>query len=107
MLSENIRTARLKAGYNQTELAKAVHVTQGAVSQWEKGLTRPDTEQLIAISQFLGISIDELTAGMVVVETEQKIDKRKSAQQIIDKLPQLTDEQLFELRGYIAGRFGK
>ena len=107
MLSDNIRTARINAGFSQVQLAKALHVTQGAVSQWEKGLTRPDTQLLIALSQVLEVSIEELTSGITVPDAQQKIDKRKAAQQIIGKLPQLTDEQLFELRGYIQGRFGK
>lgn len=37
----NISTAREKAGITQGELAKRMEVTQGAVSQWESGQTKP------------------------------------------------------------------
>lgn len=37
----NISAARERAGITQGELAKRMEVTQGAVSQWESGQTRP------------------------------------------------------------------
>jgi DNA-binding transcriptional regulator YiaG len=42
-----IRAARKRAGMNQKELAAAVGVRQSSVSQWERGLTRPSTTNLL------------------------------------------------------------
>lgn len=63
MLPDTIKDIRRKNYLNQTAFAKRIGVTQGAVSQWECGLTRPNMDQLKAISLEFGISIDDLLAG--------------------------------------------
>ena len=47
----------------QEELAKAVGITQGAVSQWEIGLTHPSIKYLKLLAQALGITLEELIDG--------------------------------------------
>lgn len=47
----------------QEELAKAVGITQGAVSQWELGLTHPSIRYLKLIANVLEITLDELVDG--------------------------------------------
>ncbi len=54
------KAARLKAGMTQEELAAAVHVTQGSISQWERGMTNPDFKTLILLADVLCVSVDEL-----------------------------------------------
>lgn len=47
----------------QEELAVAVGVTQGAVSQWELGITHPNFKCLKLLADALGITLDELVNG--------------------------------------------
>lgn len=56
----NISVARKKAGVTQGELAEKIGVTQGAVSQWENGDTKPSVELLPKLASVLGCTIDEL-----------------------------------------------
>ena len=63
MISDMIYTLRKKANISQVQLAQCIHVTQGAVSHWERGISRPSTDQLIAIAAKFGISVDVLTQG--------------------------------------------
>ena len=58
MLSDNIKEIRRKNYLNQTAFAKKIGVSQSAVSQWEHDLTRPNSDQLSAISKTFNISID-------------------------------------------------
>lgn len=58
MFGDKIRTLRMKKGLTQTELAKRLYVTPSAVSQWEKNITAPDTERLMALSRELGVALD-------------------------------------------------
>lgn len=44
----------------QQALADAVHVTKGAVSQWENGLRVPDVSTLLALADVFGVSLDNL-----------------------------------------------
>lgn len=55
-----IRERRKKTGISQKELSDALGVTQGAVSQWENGTTRPDIDLLPKIAALLNCTVDEL-----------------------------------------------
>lgn len=57
---KEIKEFRLKAGKTQEELAKALGVTQGAVAQWENGITNPKISSLKAIAEVLGCTLDDL-----------------------------------------------
>lgn len=56
----SICRCRSAAGMTQVELARRVGVSQGAVWQWEKGLTRPSVARLLSLSRVLGCTVDEL-----------------------------------------------
>lgn len=70
-IGENIRNYRKKNDLTQEALADRLGVTYQSVSRWEKGATYPDLELLPAISEMLGISVDELL-GMPSIEKEKK-----------------------------------
>jgi transcriptional regulator with XRE-family HTH domain len=59
-MREKIREARKAAGITQTELAAKLGVTSGAVSQWEKGLTRPEIGKLKQLADALNTTVDDL-----------------------------------------------
>ena len=48
MLSENLKTCRKAKGLSQEELAIKLHVVRQTVSKWEKGLSVPDADLLLA-----------------------------------------------------------
>jgi len=57
---QNIRDAREAKGMTQEQFAKLVGVTQGAVAQWENGLTHPSFDKLMKIADVLEVPLDEL-----------------------------------------------
>ena len=59
-LNERIRELRKKAGYSQQKMARKLHLTQGAISQWENGITVPAADQLSALADVFEITVDEL-----------------------------------------------
>lgn len=58
----SILSARLRAGYSQAKLAKAVGVTDAAVCQWETGKQLPRAALLPKIAATLNCTVDELLA---------------------------------------------
>lgn len=68
MLSENIKTIRKSKGLSQEELAAKLNVVRQTVSKWEKGLSVPDSEMLISLSEALETPVSTLL-GETVVET--------------------------------------
>lgn len=73
MLSDTLKDIRRKNYLNQTQFANRIGVTQSAVSQWENGLTRPNSEQLRAISDSFGISIDDLLQDGFIPITKSSV----------------------------------
>ena len=55
-----IEKLRTKADLSQVELAEALGITQGAVSQWENGAGFPTSDKLPKLAKLLNCSIDDL-----------------------------------------------
>ena len=69
MLNENIKAIRKAKGLSQQELAVKLNVVRQTVSKWEQGLSVPDSDMLIALSQVFETPVSTLL-GETVVETE-------------------------------------
>lgn len=59
-LGGRIRRFRKERGYSQKELAAMIGVSNSRLSNWEKGLNRPDADILAALCVALRISPSEL-----------------------------------------------
>ena len=57
---KKILTLRKKKGWTQKELAKQIHVTDKAVSKWERGLNYPDVSLLETLGKVLGTTVTDL-----------------------------------------------
>ena len=68
MLNENIKAVRQSKGLSQEELAIKLNVVRQTVSKWERGLSVPDSEMLICISDVLETPVSVLL-GETVTET--------------------------------------
>lgn len=53
MLNENIKTIRKSKGLSQEELAVKLNVVRQTISKWEQGLSVPDSDMLISMSEAL------------------------------------------------------
>lgn len=64
-LSVRIRTARLRAGLTQSDLAQKLGVSRTAVVNWESGTNpaRPSGERLEGISHLTGVAWEWLATG--------------------------------------------
>lgn len=69
MLSENIKSVRKSKGLSQQELAVKLNVVRQTVSKWEQGLSVPDSDLLIALSEALETPVSTLL-GETIVETD-------------------------------------
>ena len=69
MLNENIKAIRKSKGLSQQELAIKLSVVRQTVSKWEQGLSVPDSDMLVLISEVLETPVSTLL-GETVVETE-------------------------------------
>ncbi len=69
MLKENIKAIRKSKGFSQQELAVKLNIVRQTVSKWEQGLSVPDSDMLISLSEALETPVSTLL-GETVIETE-------------------------------------
>ncbi len=74
MLKENIKTIRKSKGLTQEELAIKLNVVRQTISKWEQGLSVPDSEMLLSISEVLETPVSTLLGETI---SESKVDDLK------------------------------
>ncbi len=62
-IGSRIAALRRERGYAQEYLAERLGVSRQAVSKWETDQTSPDTQNLIALAELLGTSVEYLAMG--------------------------------------------
>lgn len=58
-----ISRKRKMKNLTQKELANKLHITDKAVSKWERGLSLPDISVLILLSEILNVGLYDLLKG--------------------------------------------
>lgn len=61
---ERLYSLRKGRGVSQEELANVVGVSRQAVQKWEAGTSTPDIQNLSALADYFGVSLDYLVRGM-------------------------------------------
>ena len=69
MLNENIKAIRTSKGLSQQELAVKLNVVRQTISKWEQGLSVPDSDLLISLSEALETPVSTLL-GETVMESD-------------------------------------
>ncbi len=69
MLNENMKAIRKSKGLSQQELAVKLNIVRQTVSKWEQGLSVPDSDMLISLSEALETPVSTLL-GETVIQTE-------------------------------------
>ena len=69
MLSESIKAIRKSKGLSQQELDIKLNVVRQTISKWEQGLSVPDSDLLISLSEALETPVSTLL-GETVMESE-------------------------------------
>ena len=67
MLSENIKVMRKAKGLSQQELAEKLNVVRQTVSKWEQGLSVPDADMLLTLSEVFETPVSTLLGETVII----------------------------------------
>jgi len=71
---EKLQKLRKEKGLSQEELAEMLGVSRQSVSKWESGVTYPETEKLLIISEIFGVTLDSLLKdGDMEKDTENRV----------------------------------
>ncbi len=87
-----ISLLRKKRNLTQKQLAESLNVSDKAISRWETGKGYPDVNSLVALSNFFGVSVNELLAGERIekeilsdIAEKNVIDAIKSQEEAVKK----------------------
>ncbi len=83
MLKENIKAIRKSKGLSQEELAIKLNVVRQTISKWEQGLSVPDSEMLISISEVLETPVSTLLGENI---SESKVDDLKAISEKLEMI---------------------
>ncbi len=87
-----IQHLRIRNGYTQNELAKAMNIDQSFLSRIEAGSKGCSVDMFIQLSEFFHASLDALILGMepdMTQETKCRLCLKSEITELIDRLTQL------------------
>lgn len=87
MLKDNLKILRKNKGLSQEELSIKLHVVRQTVSKWESGLSVPDAEMLINISEIFETPVSEILGESIE-------EKEKNDLKVISEKLEVINEQL-------------
>lgn len=93
--NDNLKSLRQELNLSQAALAKSLNLERYIVSNWEQGRTEPNLADLKRLSDFFGISVDEL----INVNDNYVIPPKNEINQLeIKKAPIAEHSRLSELQ---------
>lgn len=102
MLNENIKTIRKSKGFSQQELAASLGVVRQTVSKWEQGLSVPDSDLLISLSEVLETPVGTLLGANVVESPADDLKAISAKLEVINlQLAQRRAAKRKTLRGFL------
>ena len=87
MLKDNLKALRKNKGLSQEELSIKLNVVRQTVSKWEQGLSVPDAEMLISISEIFNTPVSTILG-------ENIDEKEKNDLKVISEKLEVINEQL-------------
>ncbi len=82
--SENLMRLRKQKGLSQEEFANEIDVSRQTVSKWELGSSTPEMEKLIQMSNFFGVSVDDLLNSEDITSKTIKVENTSNQEDTIN-----------------------
>lgn len=87
-IGQRIGELRKSHGYSQEYVAEQLNISRQAVSKWEQDLSAPDTYNLIALAELLGVSVEYLATGKSASTVPDAPSAAPPASNALSSLPQ-------------------
>lgn len=87
MLKDNLKILRKNKGLSQEELSVKLNVVRQTISKWESGLSVPDAEMLITISEIFETPVNEILGESIE-------EKERNDLKVISEKLEVINEQL-------------
>ena len=92
-LAEKVMLLRKQRGWSQEELAEHLGISRQSISKWESGISIPDIDRIIKMSDLFGVSTDYLLKEQIEFE-ENKREDQTNENIKISKAIEVSDEEV-------------
>ncbi|MFZ7133290.1 MAG: helix-turn-helix domain-containing protein [Eubacteriales bacterium] len=92
-IGNRIYSLRIKKGWTQKQLAEGLHLTDKAISKWERGLCYPDLSLLEPLATLLDITVPELLGV-----------EQGSAEEVITVVTEISNQEKNNIKRNVAFR---
>lgn len=103
-VADQLASARKEAGLSQEALSEKLYVTRQAVSNWERGRTRPSQEMIEKIAGALGVGVERLVGTSGITE-EMEIEKEEITMQEEKEVRRFSQQSVMIGLGYAIALF--
>lgn len=102
--NEKLVSIRKKQGLSQEELGKELQVSRQTISKWETGQSYPDFQSLVMLSDYFGMSLDELVKDIDVQDIRDKNLTDEKVDSIFSDVQKMKDilEKGWRIIGYVG-----
>jgi transcriptional regulator with XRE-family HTH domain len=100
-----------KKGLKNSDVSRATGISNMTLSDWKRGKTKPKTENIRKLADFLGVSVDYLTTGKepeysiemakIDVELSRMNDRLKEYALKLANLPKDKQEHVMQLIDFL------
>jgi transcriptional regulator with XRE-family HTH domain len=77
LIANRLQQLRKENGYSQEQLAELVGLSRQSISKWEQGISTPDTDNLIKLSEIYNVPLEYLIKGEEAKIEQPKEDKKE------------------------------
>ena len=71
-ISKRLKELRIENNFSQEKLAEILNVSRQTISKWESCQSYPDFQRLVFLSDYFGLTLDELVRDIDVQEVREK-----------------------------------
>jgi transcriptional regulator with XRE-family HTH domain len=97
---KKLKQVRLEKGLTQTELAKLSGVSQGVITNYERGFRTPTLEKAILLAKALKVPVEQFAEPVKSIKEKKRVHKNSRSgkiQELFEKLPPAKQENVFQL----------
>ena len=76
-LGERLKESRINKGFSQGNVAEYLSISRQSISKWENGNSYPDLDNLVKLSVYYEVSIDELLKENQVLKKKIETNELK------------------------------
>lgn len=100
-IGQFIAELRKEKKITQKDLATQLHITDKAVSKWERGLSCPDIVLLTSIADILGVTTSELLSG----EKNSSVDAETTVDNVLNYAEKTVNKKIVTIQNIFAISF--